>query len=143
MKAISLWQPWASLWLSPRKVHETRHWQTHHRGWLLVHAAKRFEKSHPSELRAILKAEFGECWYSDLPAGVLLGVVKLVECHPTEDLAVTGDDRACGNFAAGRFAWQRAEYRVFKEPIPYIGHQTIFEVPASMLPEPWRSGVLP
>src|SRR6266851_1649200 len=44
MKGISLWQPWASLWCSRRKVHETRHWRCRHRGWLLVHAAKRFEK---------------------------------------------------------------------------------------------------
>ena len=41
MKAISLWQPWGSLWLSPAKRHETRHWQTRHRGKLLVHAAKK------------------------------------------------------------------------------------------------------
>ena len=25
MRALSLWQPWASLWCSSRKVHETRH----------------------------------------------------------------------------------------------------------------------
>jgi hypothetical protein len=40
MKAISLWQPWASLWCSPRKIHETRHWPTNNRGWMLVHAAQ-------------------------------------------------------------------------------------------------------
>jgi activating signal cointegrator 1 len=41
MKAISLWQPWASLWFTDSKIHETRHWSTRHRGPLYVHAAKR------------------------------------------------------------------------------------------------------
>lgn len=140
MKAISLWQPHASLWCSPRKLHETRHWPTAHRGWLLVHAAKRFVKAHGPELRAILKAEFGECWYSDLPTGALIGVVKLVACNSTDGLAVADDDRQCGDFSSGRFAWQRAEYRRFEAPIPYIGHQGFFDVPNTALPEPYRSG---
>jgi len=43
MTAISLWQPWATLWLlsdPDEKVFETRHWYAAHRGPLLVHAAK-------------------------------------------------------------------------------------------------------
>src|SRR6266581_3369261 len=88
MKAISLWQPWASLWCSKRKVHETRPWRCSHRGWLLVHAAKRFEKDFELDdpLRLILDDEFGRHWAMDLPTGALIGMVNVVGCQPTQML---------------------------------------------------------
>ena len=41
MRAISLWQPWASVVALGSKRIETRHWSTGHRGPLAIHAAKR------------------------------------------------------------------------------------------------------
>lgn len=140
MKAISLWQPWASLWLSPRKIHETRHWVTPHRGWLAVHAAKKFIKDHPPELAAILRAEFGSDWFKALPTGAIIGMVKIVDCVTTEDIQAgivhpfTADDLACGNFDIGRFGWKRSDYRLFETPIPYRGQQGFFSVPDELLP---------
>jgi hypothetical protein len=139
MKAISLWQPWASLWCSRRKVHETRHWRCSHRGWLLVHAAKRFEKdfelNHP--LRLILDDEFGGHWTRDLSTGALIGMVNVVDCQPTQaligDAAASDDDRECGDFAPGRFAWKRDEFRRFDQPIPYRGAQGFFNVPDRLI----------
>jgi hypothetical protein len=139
MKAISLWQPWASLWCSKRKVHETRHWRCSHRGWLLVHAAKHFEKDFEPDdpLRLILDDEFGRHWESDLPTGALIGMVNVVDCQPTRmlfgDPAASDDDRVCGNFALGRFAWRRDEFRLFDPPIPYRGAQGIFNVPDGLI----------
>ena len=43
MKALSLWQPWASLIAAGVKRFETRHWETRHRGPIAIHAAKRLE----------------------------------------------------------------------------------------------------
>jgi hypothetical protein len=73
MKAISLWQPWASLlFTTPRaKLHETRHWPTSYRGLLYIHAAKRpmrardvpmpikdyFQRPTADEDRRLLRAE--------------------------------------------------------------------------------------
>lgn len=137
MKAISLWQPWASLWLSPRKVHETRHWQTPHRGWLAVHAAQRFEKDHPTELAQILRAEFGPSWFKDLPTGALIGMVDIVDCIPTEQLLLPGaiavEDFHCGNFAPGRFGWKRGAFKRLPAPVPYRGAQSMFSVPDDLL----------
>lgn len=148
MKALSLWQPWASLWLSPRKVHETRGWSTPHRGWLLVHAAKRIERNiDPADpLHRILVAEFGARWARDLPTGALIGVVKLIGCRRTDLMFAGGvpesarDDHECGDFHPGRFAWQRADFRRFETPVPYRGRQGMFDVPLSALPEPYCSG---
>lgn len=136
MKAISLWQPWASLWCVGRKIHETRHWRCAHRGWTVVHAAKRFEKKSvesDAALSAILRDEFGGHWAMDLPTGALIGIVKIVDCVSTQQLfgdAADGvDDRVCGNFESGRFAWKAESFDLFPKPIPYRGQQGFFNVP--------------
>lgn len=41
MKAITVWQPWASLLASGRKKYETRSWATSYRSPIAIHAAKR------------------------------------------------------------------------------------------------------
>jgi hypothetical protein len=123
MLAISLWQPWASLWVSGRKIHETRHWRTLYRGWLVVHAGKRFDKTLLSDgpLYKLLFDEFGDDWTSDLPRGALLGRVHLVDCVSTRscvgDVAASDEDRLCGDFSDGRSKSRLlpAALRVFSE----------------------------
>jgi hypothetical protein len=141
VRAISLWQPWASLWLSPRKLHETRHWATKHRGPLVVHAAKRIERVDPeSPLGVILEGEFGKGWYESLPRGAILGVVELLDCRRTEEiwaetdeLKQCDDDYYCGDFSPRRFGWLRGDYSRFPEPIPYRGQQALFSIPREVL----------
>lgn len=106
----------------------------------MVHAAKRFEKDFALDdpLRLILDDEFGTHWAQDLPIGALIGIVKVVDCVPTTtpfgDAAANDDDRVCGDFSAGRFAWKRDEFRLFERPIPYRGAQGIFSVPDNLIP---------
>ena len=42
MKALSLWQPWASAIALGHKRIEPRHWTTSYRGLIAIHAAKRW-----------------------------------------------------------------------------------------------------
>lgn len=42
MKALTLWQPWATLVAIGAKRIETRSWKTSYRGRLAIHAAKKF-----------------------------------------------------------------------------------------------------
>ncbi len=49
MKAISIWQPWASLIAIGAKQIETRSWATGYRGLLVIHAAKRWEHEEQRE----------------------------------------------------------------------------------------------
>lgn len=139
MKAISLWQPWASLWLSPSKIHETRHWQTPHRGEMLVHAAKRLVTDVDEELAEILFHEFGADWAKSLPRGAIVGVVDLIDVVPTKKIYMNGfidsADMVCGDFSDGRFGWKRGSYRRFESPIPWRGRQTIFNVPREAVAE--------
>ena len=138
-KAISLWQPWASLWVSGIKIHETRHWPTKHRGWLAVHAAKRIEHDgHSQRLNDILDSEFGGHWGMKLPSGAIVGRVFLVDCKPTDSMTfqteMAKDDYECGNFAPGRFAWEASVFEAFPKPIPYRGAQGMFTVPDEIMP---------
>jgi hypothetical protein len=136
VKAISLWQPWASLWISPAKLDETRHWPTLYRGPLAVHAAKTFVRDFGSSnpILEILEDKFGPHWSAELPVGALIGVVNLICCVPTDDLVVGADNRACGDFSPGRYAWRRAsDFKVLSRPIPWRGRQRIFNVPDDLL----------
>ena len=137
MKAISLWQPWASLWCSEAKIHETRHWPTSHRGWLLVHAAKRRIDDHAGDrLDDVCDGLWGHHWGLELPRGTLIGMVNLVGCVSTDTMPTghqSSEDYECGDFSSGRYAWRRAAFKVFAEPISYRGQQGMFEVPDNVL----------
>lgn len=139
MRAISLWQPWASLYVAPWKWHETRGWATSHRGLTAIHAAQRFEKDHSPALAAILRKAFGPEWYKNLPTGAIIGTVEITDCFPTEESSERGiseTDIACGDWSPGRFAWSRKSSAViFPKPIPYKGRQGFFNVPDDLLKE--------
>lgn len=140
MKAWSLWQPWASAWLSPIKTHETRHWELKHRGPLLVHAAKKIVHGElEPELSAALVKQFGVNWLAKLPRGMLIGVVIVLDCKRVETLPPEHretDDYHAGNYSPDRFAIERSpEFQVFKNPIAYRGQQSLFEVPDEVVRE--------
>jgi len=133
MKALSLWQPWASLWACGRKRYETRHWATSHRGPLVVHAAKRICTDIDDALREICEDEFGGHWSVELPAGALIATCELVACIPTERLHVDADEQAQGNFEHGRYGWDAQNMRPLPHPIPFRGHQSLFDVPDELI----------
>ena len=133
MKALSLWQPWASLWACGRKSYETRDWSTGYRGPLLIHAAKTICTDISEELGYICEEEFGQRWPFDLPAGAMIGVCELVSCTPTQNMHVDAEERAQGNFTSGRYAWGIQNSRVFDRPIPFRGRQQLFDVPDDVI----------
>ncbi|MGE3333663.1 MAG: hypothetical protein AB7I36_08470 [Rhodospirillaceae bacterium] len=137
MKALSLWQPWASLWVSGVKVHETRHWplKVAERGfWLAVHAAQRFEKNVDPELSDILCDTFGGHWSRDLTRGAIVGKVFIGACVRSDDLLWADDaDFTCGNWTPGRFGFRADRFAALKAPIPYRGQQGMFQVPDALL----------
>lgn len=135
MKTLSLWQPWASLWLSPMKVHETRHWKTPYRGELAVHAAKRpIDARLPAELVELCEDQFGGHWRMDLPLGAILGVVQLVDCLSTNIHGPADpSDFLCGNFGPDRWLWKRGEYHVLARPLSIKGHQALWNGPDGIL----------
>lgn len=86
MKALTLWQPWASLIAVNAKTIETRSWSTKYRGSLAIHAAKRLMKGDTAAL---------ELWWANrdqlgsqategavMPYGAVIAVCQLVDVVP-------------------------------------------------------------
>lgn len=137
MKALSLWQPWASA---------------------IALGAKRLNRT---EL-----IEFGACWnwcgalgrrmgddkqlWEMLPFGAIIAVADLVDCRPTGNFTLAeietprrpvGEasdlydwtERQLGNFELGRFGWVLDNVRPLAAPVPYRGEQGLFDVPDELV----------
>lgn len=138
MKAISLWQPWASLMADGLKAIETRPWQTGYRGPLAIHAAKRRMSVEEHgllwdwQVEDLVPMDFGGTPFS-LPFGAIIAVVELVDCRPTENLDPGLPEIEFGDFTEGRWAWITQNPRQINPPIPYRGQQGLFEIPDDIL----------
>ncbi|MGA2331556.1 MAG: ASCH domain-containing protein [Syntrophales bacterium] len=147
MKAISLWEPWASLIMTGAKKWETRSWSTNYRGKLLICASKKglpfYELNHLmccQPFQRGLGPLIGEPLNLEkgLPAvkimhlnfGKAVCVVNLTNCKKTDDLtqADIAAERHFGDFSLGRYAWRLDDLRPIK-PFPVKGRQGFFEVP--------------
>lgn len=146
MKAISLWQSWATLVAIGAKSIETRAYATKVRGTIAIHAAKHWTK----ELAALTATEpfasvldaAGYWNPAQLPKGKIVAVCELYDCRKICDgylnggnvtSYVTANERAFGNYATGRYAWMLRNVRALPEPIPFRGAQGFFEVPDELL----------
>lgn len=135
MKAVSLWQPWATLIAIGAKRFETRSWDTNYRGPLAIHATKRRavnDKLNDAIRKALIKGGFPN-FISDLPYGCVVCVVDLVNCTPTEEVQredwfkpLHATEFYFGNFTPGRFAWQLENVR-FLENLSARGYQGLWE----------------
>lgn len=161
MKALSLWQPWATLIAIGAKMIETRGWCTSYRGPLVIHAAKRPDEAkaleaaiyrlRPSDRDGIRAYPIGSFNYHaitslyqfhhvqiggmipKLPLGVALCVVDLVDCVRTEEVGgLTLQERAFGDYSRGRYAWKLANLRRFEKPVPMRGAQGLFTSPIQL-----------
>lgn len=140
MKALSIWQPWASLIAMGLKRFETRSWQTSYRGPLLICSAK----------KRLSKADFiDKAWlhvapstYETLPFGQALCIVDLSRIYTTDHVILSSwpsihdmnpplseKERALGDFSPRRFALELQNIRRFKEPWPWPGALGLFNVP--------------
>lgn len=146
MKAISLWQPWASLMAIGHKIIETRSWYTGYRGPLAIHAAKRvFIPPDPEFVKALEELQIN-CF--DLPRGAIVGTCYLTACVRVEDFPAllniatvhsSSSEKArkiekikkqkiFGDCSPGRFLWLISDAKKLETPIPWRGHQGFFEV---------------
>ncbi len=137
MKAITLWEPWATLVAYGYKTYETRSWITHYRGPLLIHAAKRIPKRRELTSSPIQKAlaEIGIKLVGDFPFGFGLAVVNLTGVERTEAVKGQLDEAqlAFGDYGPTRFAWRLKCPQRLALPIPLRGQQGIWNVPEASL----------
>lgn len=134
MRAISLWQPWATAVAIGVKKIETRHWCPTYRGPLAIHAAKRWDKSQRDF--AGVELALGRL-PKRIPFGAVIAICDLVDVRRVEDIEARGLDpieKLYGNYSTGRFGWILADVVELTEPIPFKGHQSFFDVPDNLLP---------
>lgn len=131
MKAISLWQPWATLIALGVKRFETRSWSTNYRGPLAIHAAKR--KADRTELnRTIVDVlvSNGITGTGQLPYGCIVCMVDLVDILYSDEAPKSSffgeRERYFGDYSPGRFAWRLANVRLV-DNIPARGSQGFWE----------------
>lgn len=136
IKAISLWQPWASLMAIGAKELETRSWATRYRGPLAIHAAKRWRIEQEDFFwREPYRSALAEAGFdnpNDLPLGCVLSVGNLVALYRTEKVRVRlqaagrDDELAFGNYKDGRWAWHLEDMKALKKPLPQKGAQGLW-----------------
>lgn len=138
MKAISLWQPWASLIAWGYKKYETRHWYTSYRGELLICSAKKKQQDQYTcwlGIITVLETELNLTdhdfpYWDTLGFGCAIAVVNLTDCiKMTEDFIDNQSEAEliCGNWEVGRYAWKLENIRPV-ENIPIKGAQGLFNV---------------
>lgn len=134
MKALSLWQPWATLVAIGAKGWETRSWFMKHRGPLAIHAAKKCDDENMSycleePFRSVLAAA-GYDKIGEFPLGCVLCTVDVARCLDTLDARRQGliseQERAFGDYSAQRYCSELVNLKRLEEPIPARGGQLIW-----------------
>jgi hypothetical protein len=147
VKAISLWQPWASLIAIGAKRIETRSWSANYVGPLAIHAAKRWTGemyrlclTEPFQSALIPHFETPEA----LPLGCIVATCRLIGCAPVRDrpyspifedsaeidiieIPPDGREREFGDYTPGRFAWVLTDIVRLRAPVAVTGRQGFFE----------------
>lgn len=140
MKALTLWQPWATLVAMGEKQFETRCWETKYRGELAIHAAakipprylgaSRYNPNFISEMADVLdiRRDSVVAKIDFLPRAAVLCIIRLVHIEPTTRLRDVLCERELtfGNYEDGRYAWTLELLETFDEPIPAKGNRMLW-----------------
>lgn len=149
VKAISLWEPYASLIRTGAKTWETRSWATSYRGPLLICAAKgglskydlldticheNFQNGLAPLIGLPINYNGPEYYHGIGPQhlnfGKAVSLVELINCESVNniDIGDIGHDRYFGDFSLSRYAWKLKMINNNFEPFPVKGRQGFFEV---------------
>lgn len=121
MKAITVWEPWASLLVGGFKSCETRGWESKHRGPLLIHAGKKWapelaeiarREPFASALREMGISVGANGRLEGAPLGHIIGMVDVVHVFPTEAARTAEINHACLGHPGGPTLFE-AEERLF------------------------------
>ncbi len=152
MKALPLWQPWASLVAAGAKRVETRHWPAPPAllgRRIAIHATQTRDHLHcvatePFRGRLRDAHQAGELVLigGELPLGAIVATVVLDRCRAitpasaTELLEHDPYEYAFGNYSltdGPRYAWVLTHVEALARPVAFRGSQGLFEVPDDLL----------
>lgn len=150
MKALPLWQPWATLVAIGAKRVETRDFPPTRLGLrygqrIAIHATKTDRELWISE-----QWPFSEhiAAASALPLGAIVATCTLsraaqVTAETAERLLESNPHEfAFGNYEPGRWAWVLSDVVELAEPVPFRGSQGTFDVPDDLVGHAPSQGAL-
>lgn len=127
MKALTIYQPYATLLATGAKRFETRSYRTRHRGWTAIHAGKSsagfvwlpmpkaWQILQNYDHKLTDQADAGKIIF---PKGAMVGMGYLKWCAPVDYLRaaylVTDTESEMGDFGSGRWAW------CFEPVLPFV-----------------------
>lgn len=116
MRAITLYQPFASWIARGDKEYETRSWSTKYRGEILIHAGLKLDYLPMTDI------------IENYPRGVVVALATLENVYPTELQIdyVSMDERAVGDWRPDRYAWKLTDVRPLQIPIACKGRQGLW-----------------
>jgi hypothetical protein len=135
-------EPWATLVVLARKddpliaekQYETRDKRCKHRGWLAVHATKELDPIWRTEPFRPVLAKHGITVEADFHLGCVIGMVEMVYdwmagvlmSDGRDGVALLQQERAFGNFAPRRHAYEFRRPVRFRKPVPARGMPGLF-----------------
>lgn len=132
MRAITIWQPWASLISWGAKEYETRSWAPPAKlqgKRIAIHAAARRptrDDLSQSRLLHLPPDAF------PLPRGEIVATAVLTswyECRALMPVSINPIERQFGDFGPGRYAWRLGFVMRLRTPIDCRGYQGFWTVP--------------
>ena len=142
-RALTLWQPYATLAAAGVKKIETRPWKTPYRGLLFIHAGKYRDDActslawkHKDIFESLGFETRHPDWVNQLPRGAVIGAVNLVGYETTVDTierGISDNEKSLGNYDPDRFGLHLTDAVLFKTPVPCVGKQGLFTLPDDIL----------
>lgn len=142
MKALTLWQPWATLLAHGRKRIETRSWRPRYVRepfYLAVHASSYWSKAlHGMTCQEPFRSELAQCGVrvvDQMSMSAVVGVVRVLQCVQTVEIAeggrfaglLTEKEGKFGDYTPGRWGWVCDQFLPFPEPVPCKGQRFLWE----------------
>ncbi len=136
MKALTIWQPWASLIAAGEKKYETRSWETKYRGPIAIHSAKILFDTNSYFDRELYPFAYALDLsnihsFDTLPYGCIVATAELLNCFQVtpaliKKLGLTKKEIYFGDWTPGRYAWELTNVKMFENPIKVNGKQRLW-----------------
>lgn len=135
MKALSLFQPFATLVVAGMKRLDSRCWYTGYRGRVAIYALDRDPEAWGLDLCEMRSVREALHWrgcgnLGEMPRGAMMGTVELVDCVRCEDLTpmlLTRREQLFATYKPGRWVFVFRGAVRFPAPVAAMGRTGLWE----------------